>query len=66
VEDPMTLPDEIRSYLATLVDDDCERQRDHLTWLAQNPDEADRDRQVAECEQLIELARKSTASFAAE
>jgi hypothetical protein len=62
----MTLPDEIRSYLAILVDEDCEHQRDHVAWLAQNPDEADRDRQVAECEQLIELARKATAALAAE
>ena len=49
---------EIKSYLAALIDEDAEHNRDHLIWLAspEAADEEDRERQIAECQRAVELA----------
>src|SRR5580704_17642809 len=41
----MTSADEIRSYLAVIIEEDAEKNRDHLKWLEQNPQEPDREQQ---------------------
>lgn len=57
------ISDEIRQYLGRLIEEDLDRNRDHLKWLEENPEEADRDLQRAESERAIELAGKAQASF---
>lgn len=57
------IPDEIRRYLAVLIEEDLDKNRDHLKWLAGNPDEPDREQQRAESDRAIELGRKAAAYF---
>ena len=57
------ISDEIRQYLGRLIEEDLDRNRDHLKWLEENPEEADRDLQRAESERAIELAGKARRFF---
>jgi len=57
--------DEIRQYLGRLIEEDLDRNRDHLKWLEENPEEPDRDLQRAESERAIELAGKAQTFFPA-
>jgi len=50
------IPDEIRRYLAVIIEEDADKNRDHLKWLEQNPQEPDREQQRAQCERAVELA----------
>lgn len=59
------LPEDIRDYLALLIDEDLDRNRDHLDWLQENPNEPDREQQRAECERAVEMALKAQAFFSA-
>jgi hypothetical protein len=59
------ISDEIRQYLGRLIEEDLDRNRDHLKWLEENPEEADRDLQSAESERAIELAGKAQKVFPA-
>jgi hypothetical protein len=57
------ISDEIGQYLGRLIEEDLDRNRDHLKWLEENPEEADRDLQRAESERAIELAGKAQRLF---
>jgi hypothetical protein len=59
------ISDEIRQYLGRLIEEDLDRNRDHLKWLKENPEEPDRDLQRAESERAIELAGKARRFFPA-
>jgi hypothetical protein len=59
------ISNELREYLARIIDEDLDRNRDHLDWLQEHPDEPDRDQQHAECERAVEMARKAQALFPA-
>ena len=50
------IPNELLGYFAVLVDEDLDKNRDHLQWLKDHPAEPDRDLQIAECERAVELA----------
>jgi hypothetical protein len=41
------ISDEIRRFLASIIEEDADKNRDHLKWLEQNPEE---------CERAVELA----------
>ena len=51
----VTLTDEQRDYLRSLIEDARERAQDHIEWLASESDEEDKDQQRAECERSIEI-----------
>lgn len=57
------IPSDVRDYIATLIEEDLDRNRDHLKWLDANPDEPDREQQRAECERAVELAAQATPIF---
>ena len=59
------ITDEIRDYLALLISEDLDRNRDHIKWLEENSMEPDRDLQRAESERAIELAGKARRFFPA-
>jgi len=59
------IPDEIGQYLGRLIEEDFDRNCDHLNWLDENPEEPDRDLQRAESERAIELAGKAQRFFPA-
>jgi hypothetical protein len=59
----MFIPDAVRDYLACIIAEDIDRNAEHLDWLEQHPDEPDREQQVAEALQAIELARKAQDVF---
>jgi hypothetical protein len=59
------ISDEIRRYIATVIEEDADKNRDHLKWLEENPEEPDREQQRAECERAVELARAAQKFFAA-
>ena len=59
------ISDQIRQYLRRLIEEDLDRNRDHLKWLEANPGEPDRDLQRAESERAIELADKAQRLFPA-
>jgi hypothetical protein len=52
------LPNDVSEYLARLIEEDVEKNRDHLCWLLETEDgqkEADRALQIAEIERAIAL-----------
>ncbi len=57
------IPDALRDYLAQIIEEDFDRNQDHLEWLEENPQEPDRELQRAECERAVELARKAQSLF---
>jgi hypothetical protein len=60
-----TIPAEVAAYLADIIEEDLDRRAEHLIWLASHPDEHGRDRQRAETERAIELAKLAAALFPA-
>jgi hypothetical protein len=59
------LPDEIKTYLAMIIEEDLDKNRDHLVWLdtEDGQQEDNRARQIAETERAIELAKKAQEFF---
>jgi hypothetical protein len=57
------IPDDVRDYLARIIEEDADRNLDHLDWLKENPQEPDRDLQIAESQQAVELAGKAQLLF---
>jgi hypothetical protein len=60
---PNELTEALRSYLGLIIEEDLEKNRDHLVWLGENPHEPDRDLQIAETERAIELSTEALALF---
>jgi hypothetical protein len=55
--------DEMRDYLAALIEEDAQKNRDHIEWLDLNPQEPDRELQRAECERALALASEAAAAI---
>jgi hypothetical protein len=57
---------ELCGSLLRIAEEDETRNRDHLRWLDENPNEPDHEQQIAETETRLELARKAMAALASE
>lgn len=51
------MSEDVRRYLGMLIEEDVEKNRDHLRWLGENPQEPDRDLQFAQSERAVALGR---------
>lgn len=57
------MTDELKRHIYLIAEEDLERNQEHLAWLGENPNEPDRDQQIAESECSIELDRQLMRMF---
>ena len=57
----LTLDESLVDHLQRVTHENMARGEDHFAWLAQNQNESDRDQQVSETEQSINLDKRLLA-----
>jgi hypothetical protein len=52
------MTDELREHLLRIIDEAIDRDEEHLSWLAQNPQEPDREAQLVDTQRSLALSRQ--------